>query len=136
VRAILIDANARTVTEVETPGTLESYQAVVGGYIERALELPNLDWLVVNEDGLHLQPENWFIFHGFHQPLAGNGLLLGSNADGETTPAKTPLALIRSRVTFIHRTEIAIAQSNGDLQGWLTRLNAEMAPIGNLGVLQ
>lgn len=36
----------------------------------------------VNEEGLFGQPRHFFMFEDGHQPLAGNGVILGTTEDG------------------------------------------------------
>jgi hypothetical protein len=110
MRAILIDAAKREVTEVEIPGDLKSLQAAVGGYIETAVRLADEDVIFVNEEGLLQSPptDHWFVFKGAHQPFAGNGILVGGNDDGETVAAKAPLDAIKRKVEFLTLEDVRV----------------------------
>lgn len=57
------------------------------------------DALFVDDNGLLQRgPLRAFYFDG--QPLVGRALILGSDSQGETAPAATPLADIQAAVTF------------------------------------
>lgn len=92
MRAILIDAVAREVREVELPddegGRLAVLNASVGGYLEVAYMWANGDTLFVDEDG---QRHDWP--HGFVLPLAlfggqflGSGVVVGREVEGDQYP--------------------------------------------------
>jgi hypothetical protein len=88
-RAILIDAVARQVREVELPdgegARLAFLNGAIGGYLEVGYMWPNGDTLFVDEDGLR---HDWP--HGFVLPLAlfggqflGSGVVVGREVEGD-----------------------------------------------------
>lgn len=111
MRALLISAKDRAITEVES-NTLEDLQSYVGGYIDTAHVLANNDTIFVNDEGMiHWQSGNpsfqdWFFIEGAHQPFCGNGILVGSNDCGETTPALTSADDLRARVKFMSTADV------------------------------
>lgn len=102
MRAIVINAKDRTVTETEIDGSLKSLQQIVGGLIEPVTQgLDGFHHCYVNEEGLLDNPRHFFMLHGGHQPLAGNGVILGSTDDGDEAPCALPLDWVKDRVTFM-----------------------------------
>ena len=88
--AIVIDSKARTVTKVTKEWNLADLQEAVGGYID-AVYLDNETTCFVNDEGLlHLTEESMFfkLANGF-QPLAGNGVILEVNDEGDSVSVKS-----------------------------------------------
>lgn len=103
MRAILIDAKNKTVTETQVHG-LPGLQNAVGGYIECAHDFDNGDTCYVNEEGL-FQFEDFFMIDGAHQPFAGNGIIVGLDQEsGETTDAKAEINDLK--IKFATRSEV------------------------------
>jgi hypothetical protein len=117
MRGILIDPFECTVTDVEVGGshaddsaellqsiyTLLSHATVKVGNFDVCgpAHLTGRDVLYVDDDGLQHAPPRWFVHRGYHQPLAGKGLILGADSAGNTRPAKTPLEQVRADVRFL-----------------------------------
>ena len=102
MRALIINAKDRTVTETDIDGSLDSLQKIVGGLIEPVTQgLDDDHHCYVNEDGLFENPQHFFMFEGGHQPLAGNGVILSSTEDGDEAPCTLPLHWVKQRVTFM-----------------------------------
>lgn len=103
MRAILIAADKRQITEISIEEKPTELQAAVGGYIETAFSFDNEDTVYVNEEGLLQRPlgQHWFTITGGHQPFIGNGILIGHNEDGEAADAKSGLDEIQRAVTFL-----------------------------------
>ena len=92
MRAILIDPVAKTVTDVETSGKLESIDGLPGIYellkveIIPAVTLPvesHVETLFLDDEGL-LKPNHFFRMYGYVQPFAGRGLVLGTDGEGDS----------------------------------------------------
>lgn len=102
MRAIIINAQHRTITETEIDGSLDILQDTVGGLIEPVTDgLDEHHHCYVNEEALLNGPQYFFMFKGGHQPLAGNGIILSSTDDGDEAPCTLPLARVEERVTFM-----------------------------------
>jgi hypothetical protein len=102
IRAILINSTAQVVVEVQIEPRLEAYyKALNVGLIEAVHPrgIAGQDVMYVDEEGL-LKPNQFFHFRGYPQPLAGNALILGTDADGNDIDAKTTLIDVQRRVTF------------------------------------
>jgi hypothetical protein len=102
MRAIIINAQDRTITETEIDGSLQSLQHIVGGMIEAVTcGLPEGHHCYVDEEGLLDDPRHFFMFDGGHQPLAGNGVILAETDDGDEAPCTLRLDWVKERVTFM-----------------------------------
>ena len=102
MRAIVINAKDRTITETEIDGSLKSLQQIVDGLIEPVYDgLDDKHHCYVNEEGLLDGPQHFFMFKDGHQPLAGNGVILFSTQDGDEAACTLPLEWVKERVTFM-----------------------------------
>ena len=102
MRAIIINAEDRTITETDIDGSLKSLQQIVGGLIEPVYQgLDDNHHCYVNEEGLLNNPQHFFMFRDGHQPLAGNGVILSSNDDAGEAPYILSLDWVKERVTFM-----------------------------------
>lgn len=103
MRAIIINAQERTVSEAEIERSLKSLQNIVGGLINSVS--PGLEGTdhhaYVNDEGLLNNPQHFFMLRDGHQPLAGNGVILGTTDDGNEAPATLSLDWVKERVTFM-----------------------------------
>ncbi len=102
MRAIIINAQDRTITETDTDARLETLQRIVGGMIEAVTYgLDDNHHCYVNEEGLLEHPQHFFMFEGGHQPLAGNGVILAETDDGDEAPCTLSLDWAKARVKFM-----------------------------------
>jgi hypothetical protein len=101
MRAIIINAHDRTITETDIDGSLHSLQNIVGGLIEPVTYgLDEDHHCYVTEEGLLNNPQHFFMFSDGHQPLAGNGVILSSTEDGDEAACTLPLDWVTQRITF------------------------------------
>jgi hypothetical protein len=103
MRAIIINAEHRTITETDIDGSLKSLQPIVGGLIEPVYQGldENHHCYAANEEGLLNDPQHFFMFRDGHQPLAGSGVILSSTDDGAEAPCTWTLDWVKERVTFM-----------------------------------
>jgi Domain of unknown function (DUF3846) len=107
-KAYWIDSKSKTITEVEY-NSLDDMHRYIGGHIEVAHAHPNGDVLYVDEEGLLKDPKNWFLYaYRSDQPLAGNGLYVGREVEGEQYPngyttlaPTTSIEQLRGMVMFV-----------------------------------
>jgi len=96
MRAILIDAVEKTVTEVETDGKLQSMYHLLGCDLVEPVRLDEHHSLWVDEEGLlTAEPGPFFAFRGMERPYPLKGLILGDR-DGNNTDAIVPLDVVQS----------------------------------------
>jgi hypothetical protein len=108
MKAIRIDSNSGKVEQVETTGKLPDIYRLLGcKYIEavRPSILVGADILYVDEEGL-LHGENLFFkIDGFPQPIAGNGLILGTDEEGDNNDCETSVGIVSQCVEFLFKAE-------------------------------
>jgi len=109
VKGILIDPFACTVTEVEHDADryegiydLLSHETMKIGTFT-VVQLNHGDAIFVDDDGLLKPCDRFFIWKHYHQPLAGKGLILGSDDQGDTVSAKITLAAAKKLVRYAGR---------------------------------
>lgn len=111
MKAILIDAARQEVREIEISDWRDITKAI--GWDCRlftvATELENGDSLFVDDEGLINGTEHFFITEYYPHPLAGNGVILGCNEDGESQNCKSTIDEIK--VGFTSREHIINAMA-------------------------
>lgn len=87
MRAIIINATNRTITETEIDGSLKTLQQIVGGLIQPVYDgLDDNHHCYVNEEGLLEGPQHFFMFSDGHQPSPA----MASSCHPRTTATKPP----------------------------------------------
>ena len=114
IKAILIDSKEQRVSEIEFDRDdyknisralgCEYFEVVT--YINRKQEC-----LMVDEEGLIRGPvEHFFFWRGYPQPLAGNGLIVGTDDEGETVaPQGITVEEVRAAVDWVTPVRAAAA---------------------------
>ena len=108
-QGILVDPFARTVEPVEFEGNYrritELIQCAPSPF--DAVYFPKRDVLYVDDEGLLKKPTNFFMVSGYEQLLAGRGLFLGTDREGNTGPLSwVKIEWLRDNVAFFTRQEI------------------------------
>jgi hypothetical protein len=116
MKAVKIDATERTISMIETDGTLTALQEAVGGYIEAGIYYPDGDVLYVDEEGLYKGHKNFiFVKTSDHGPriFAGDAIIVGGDEEGNQTDVKVTLCDLEN-IEFIDEYEASgIAQVLG-----------------------
>lgn len=89
MRALLIDVVAQKIRVYEISANYKDIYAAIGNgcsCFTAPVRFENSDFLFVDDEALlHSDdPQGAFQMHGWRIPIVGNGLILGSNQDGET----------------------------------------------------
>lgn len=101
MQALLIDPKARTITPVEYTGDYKEINAHIEADLFDVVRLyPNGDGAFVDDEGLLKDPEYFWAHRNYPQPLAGRGLLLGVDAEGESIAPGTDLDTLCGDVVF------------------------------------
>lgn len=113
MRAYKIDVVKQQVYEVEHEGGLNSLYELIGCDCvcigERILALRSQrepDVIYVDDEGLLKPAAGYFQLAPGRSVLAGNGLLVGTTADGNDAPPVTPLRWLQEQVRFFKPGEI------------------------------
>lgn len=100
MRAILIDPFNKTVTAVETPGALQDIYNLIGCTTICAIQVDRKHHMYLDDNGLiHEEKLPVFEWQGYPQPLAGRGLIFGTDRSNEAA-ATMPLGVAETHVTF------------------------------------
>lgn len=103
MRAVLIDAKNRTVTDVDYSGDYKEIYKLIGCELFTLVRnLPGGDEVFVDDEGLlKLAGDTpFFEIPWYPSPLAGSGLILSSGKEGEATDATHDAAFYRQHVRF------------------------------------
>jgi len=102
MRAILIDPFTQTIEEVDYSGDYKDIYGLIQCDLFTTVYLPNTsdDTLFVDDEGLYVENQRFFKIDGFHQPLAGCGLLLGTDKEGESTDCMSTVEEVKAIVTW------------------------------------
>jgi len=113
VQGFLINPKEHLITEIETDGELHSlYKLLDCHLIDIVVLNDEEDVLYLDDDGLSRSPTNYFRFGTFPNPLAGKGVILGTDIEGEAiSPRTVTLKTLETSVTFICR-ETAISMAD------------------------
>jgi hypothetical protein len=114
MRAILIDAVAKTVTKIESTGALQDLYQILGcdcvdaRTIAGMLYEPAWHSVFVDDEGLLREPPETHYFeiaheHGTTGPIGGRGLVIGGDKEGKNIAATMTLDEVRAMVTFTER---------------------------------
>lgn len=114
MKAILINAKTKEVKEVEMGRDykeiytqLECELFTTGAYLDAA------DVIYVDDEGLINGTDIFFTFEGAHQPFAGNGLIMGTDDEGESTDCKVDINEVKTKVKFYDRYELSLGIQMG-----------------------
>jgi hypothetical protein len=107
VRGILINPFAETITEVQHD--VSDYRNIYAALSVpehevdtfTALEVSPRDTLWLDDNGLLKGDTKFWQLEGFAQPLAGCGIILGHDGEGETVGTAIPLEAVKAKVTFV-----------------------------------
>lgn len=117
MKAILIDSINKEVKEVEIgKGIDQMYEFLNCEIFTIASYLPKRDAIFVDDEGLLNGTDVFFTYEGAHQPFAGNGLIMGSNSNGESVSCKVNLNEVKSKVKFYTRYELALGIAMGAIK--------------------
>ena len=117
MKAILINATKREISEVTISGDYMDINKHIGCELFTiGHSLKGRDAVFVDDEGLFNNENTFFTFEGAHQPFAGNGLICGSDKDGETTDCKIDIDEVKSKVQFYDRNTLAMAMAFGKVK--------------------
>lgn len=103
MKAVLIDSKNRTITDVEYSGDYKEIYRLIGcSCFTVVRNLPDGDDVFVDDEGLlKLTGDTpFFTIPWYPSPLAGSGLILSTDAEGDSTDAKHDAAFYRRHVRF------------------------------------
>ncbi len=107
MKAILIDSERQEIKDVDYDGDYKNICKMIKCDIFTiALILENEDSICVDDEGLLKDEAYLFKFEGYSSPLAGLGLILGTDSEGESISVKSSLEDIKNKVKFLGKHKI------------------------------
>lgn len=105
MKAILIDVHTQSVTEVEHDNTLDNIYDLLNCRTFDVVRIDEVDSIYVDDEGLFVDDQLFFEYGGDAQSvrLAGNGLILGVDDEGNSTSPRTTVEEVEGRVGFLPR---------------------------------
>ena len=100
MRAILIDPFTQSISEVNYSGNFREIYEHIDAETFDVARISETDTVFVDDEGILKQIDAAFIIDGYHHPLVGRGLVLGSDAEGETVDCRMTIEEAMERVTF------------------------------------
>ena len=102
MRAILIDPFTQTIEEVDYSGDYKDIYGLIECDLFTTVYLPNTsdDTLFVDDEGLYVENQRFFKIEGYEQPLAGRGLLLGTDEEGESIDCMSTVEEVKAVVSW------------------------------------
>lgn len=102
MKAYLIDPEARSITEVDYSGNYQHIYDLIGAdAFDCARLYPNGDAAFIDDEGLFKDPKFFWLHRYYGGPIAGRGLVLGCDGDGESVSPQVQLSDLRNDVMFV-----------------------------------
>lgn len=108
-KALKIDVVNRTVTEIQVGGIKSWYEAIGNGcsLVQLPVQFENDDQMFCDEE-ICLRPvdiKGAFMLNGWRTCIVNNALILGSDDEGESVDAKTPIEDILGQIRWFNEVE-------------------------------
>jgi hypothetical protein len=105
MKAILIDVHTQSVTEVEHDNTLDNIYELLNCRTFDVVRIDEVDSIYIDDEGLFVDDQLFFEYGGDAQSvrLAGNGLILGVDDEGNSISPTTTIEEVKGRVGFLPR---------------------------------
>lgn len=100
MKAILINPFDQTITEVDYSGDYKQINQLIGAEYFDVASIGGRDGIFVDDEGLLNAPTHFFEHADYHSPLAGKGLILGCNSEGNSVDCNTTVEEVKAKVTF------------------------------------
>ena len=119
VKGLLIDPKEKTITEVQhdTADYKEIYKLI--DCEPSPFTIVHIgdgrDVIFVDDEGLFKDPRYFFTIAGYPQPIAGKGLVLGGNEEGETISAEITLEDLKKVIGFTELSLKGFKQYSGTM---------------------
>lgn len=97
--AYLIDPFERKVTEVEYSGQYQDIYKLIDAQTFDVARLRNGDSIFIDDEGL-MKSNEFFMHRGYYNPLAGKGLVLGTDEEGDSVSPSCTLDQLIEDVEF------------------------------------
>jgi len=107
IKGYLIDPKEKTVTEIDIadPSDYKGLRERIGCDLYEVVRIDDYNFLLIDEEGMFAEPQSYFSWRGYPQPLAGKAIVLGDddrnpdNASGLKSPTLS-IDEVRARTSF------------------------------------
>jgi len=101
MKAFVIDPTAQTITEAEYHGNYREIYTLGGFDCFDLVRLDGENGIFVDDEGLFKSDQDFFGIKGYPQPLAGRGVVLGNNMEGETIAPTVTKEWLEQNIVFL-----------------------------------
>ena len=102
MKAFRIDPINKKITEVKYDGNYKQiYDYIDARTFDVATLYENGDGVYIDDEGLFVENQHFWIHKNFPTPLAGIGLLLGLDEEGDSTTPKTTIEKLTGDVKWV-----------------------------------
>ena len=112
MKSILIDVFNKEIREVDYSGDFQDIYKLIECSCFTIATVDDKNVLYVDDEGLLNNPKHFFKYEGYHQPLAGNCLILGDNGMGESADTTLTVQEVEDKVTFIEHDTVPEVDTN------------------------
>ena len=99
MKAYLIDPWTLSISEVDYSGDYKQIYTFIKADLFDVVGInQNGDCIYVDDEGLLKDPDHWILLEGYDQPLAGRGLVLGTDDEGKSVDPTITLQALASRI--------------------------------------
>jgi hypothetical protein len=101
LKAFLIDPKERTITEVSYDGNLEHMYELLSCRSVDAVQInSDRDTIYIDDEGMFVEDQSFFYCKSFQNPLAGRGLVVGTDDEGSDIEPKVSLEELLDDIYF------------------------------------
>jgi hypothetical protein len=101
MKAILIDPFAKEITEIEYDGNWQQIGKIIDCELFTTAGLSDGDTVFVDDEGLFKGETAFFKHAHYPQPLAGKGLILGTDSEGDSISPQLTLLEHKAQIAFV-----------------------------------
>jgi len=103
MKAILINVKDQSITEVEHDNTLDNIYELLNCRTFDVVRIDEVDSIYIDDEGLYVEDQLFFEYGGDVHAVrvAGNGLILGVDDEGNSTSPTVTLEEVQGRVGFL-----------------------------------
>ena len=123
MKAILIDPEAKLIHDIEFDGDYREISRTIGCDLFTVVQLDRVNCVYVDDEGLLNSPRYFFIHEDYPQPLAGKGLVLGVDDEGETIGTTLEVADLAKKVKFTELSVLGFEESEGVTERYGQEMN-------------
>jgi len=102
MKAFLIDPYEGSIEQVDYSGDYEDIYRLIDCQLFDCVRINrNGDTIYIDDEGLYRDNQEFFMVEGYHSPLCGKALVLGTDKNGDSEAPKISLTKLKKMITFI-----------------------------------